>query len=432
MRHDECWVALRYASLGPAYEIEAMNPSKTVLISGGGPVGLLCALLLGRAGIPVRVFDANPCLQNDPRAATTHPATLDVLDQVPGLVDDMARLGLVTPIFQFWDRPSHTKIAEFDHVVLKNDTRHPFVIQCEQFKTAGLLLARVEKLPNVDVLFNHTVTDVSQDANSVTVTVKSPAGEQTHSGAYLIGADGGRSTVRKQSGIAFEGFTYEERFLVLTTPFDFAANRGYCERTYIADPEEWCNCFKVAADGPPGLWRTVFPADATENEAKTLSDTDVHARMQKFFPLPHAHDIVHRNLYSIHQRVAATFAKGRVLLAGDSAHVNNSIGGMGLNGGLQDAANACEKLVELILNRNPHDLLALYDKQRRIVTTEFVQAQTIANKKRLEARDAETRKHNFEELSASASDPVKAREFLLKTAMISMQQRAASIKLETV
>lgn len=408
-----------------------MSSSKLVLVAGGGPVGLLSALLLGRAGIPVRVFDANPCLQDDPRAATTHPGTLDVLAEVPGLVEDMARVGLVTPIFQFWDRPTNTRIAEFDHAVLANDTRHPFVIQCEQFKTAKLLLARVEKLANAEVLFDHTVTEVEQGADSVTVKVDTPAGVQTHTGAWLIGADGGRSTVRKQAGIAFEGFTYEERFLVLTTPFDFAANRGYCERTYIADPEEWCNCFKVSADGPPGLWRTVFPADSNEDAEKTLSDADVHARMQKFFPLPHKHDIVHRNLYTIHQRVAGTFRKGRVLLAGDSAHVNNSIGGMGLNGGLQDAANLAAKLADVIVNGASDRLLDLYDKQRRTVTNEFVQSQTIANKKRLEARDPQTRAQNFAELRESAADPQKARAFLLKTAMVAMQQRAASITLES-
>lgn len=408
-----------------------MSSSKLVLVAGGGPVGLLSALLLGRAGIPVRVFDANPCLQDDPRAATTHPGTLDVLAEVPGLVEDMARVGLVTPIFQFWDRPTNTRIAEFDHAVLANDTRHPFVIQCEQFKTAKLLLARVEKLANAEVLFDHTVTEVEQGADSVTVKVDTPAGVQTHTGAWLIGADGGRSTVRKQAGIAFEGFTYEERFLVLTTPFDFAANRGYCERTYIADPEEWCNCFKVSADGPPGLWRTVFPADSNEDAEKTLSDADVHARMQKFFPLPHKHDIVHRNLYTIHQRVAGTFRKGRVLLAGDSAHVNNSIGGMGLNGGLQDAANLAGKLADVIVNGASDRLMDLYDKQRRTVTNEFVQSQTIANKKRLEARDPQTRAQNFAELRESAADPQKARAFLLKTAMVAMQQRAASITLES-
>src|ERR1700742_1935701 len=131
---------------------------RRVLISGGGPVGLLCAWLLGRRGLPVVVFDDNSELQNDPRAATTHPATLDLLED-GGLADDMARVGLVAPIFQFWDRPSGQLVAEFDHSVLANDTAHPFVIQCEQFKTASLLLERVRSLPNVEVLFHHEVID---------------------------------------------------------------------------------------------------------------------------------------------------------------------------------------------------------------------------------------------------------------------------------
>ena len=403
-----------------------MQEDRRVLIAGGGPVGLFCALLLGRQGIPVRVFDANPDLQDDPRAATTHPATLEVLDEA-GLVDDLIAAGLVAPIFQFWDRPTNTKVAEFDHAILKDDTKFPFVVQTEQFKTSRIIMKRLLALPNVEVLFNHAVTHVTQDAGSVTVTVESHGKTSTHKGAYLIGADGGRSTVRKQCEIAFEGFTWEERFLVLTTPFDFAANRGFCYRTYIADPAEWCNCFKVAADGPPGLWRTVFPTDTSLSEEQVMSDEAVQTRLQTFFPLDRPYEIVHRNLYTTHQRVAATFRKGRVLLAGDSAHVNNSIGGMGLNGGLQDAANVSEKLSKVILGGGGDDLLELYSLQRRTVSIEFVQAQSIANKKRLEARDAETRKKNFAELSETAADPAKAREFLLKASMISMQRRAASI-----
>src|ERR1700742_318704 len=108
---------------------------KRVLISGGGPVGLLCAWQLGRKGIPVRLFDDNDSPQADPRAATTHPATLDLLAD-GGLADDVARVGLVAPIFQCWDRRSGEKVAEFDHGILKGDTAHPFVVQCEQFKTA--------------------------------------------------------------------------------------------------------------------------------------------------------------------------------------------------------------------------------------------------------------------------------------------------------
>jgi 3-(3-hydroxy-phenyl)propionate hydroxylase len=191
-----------------------------ILIAGGGPVGLLCAWLLGRCGIAVRLFDSNRELQADPRAATTHPATLDLLDE--DLVGDMARVGLVAPIFQFWDRPSQQLVAQFDHAVLKHDTRHPFVVQCEQFKTAKLLLDRLQRFANVEVLFDHEVIDVAQSADAVSVQVRGPLGAiSPHSGAYLIGADGGRSTVRRRSEIEFEGFTWPERFIVLTTPFDF-------------------------------------------------------------------------------------------------------------------------------------------------------------------------------------------------------------------
>jgi 3-(3-hydroxy-phenyl)propionate hydroxylase len=399
-----------------------------VLIAGGGPVGLLCAWLLGRRGFPVTLFDENDSPQADPRAATTHPATLELLSE-DGLAEDMARVGLVAPIFQFWDRPSGALVAQFDHAVLKDDTRYPYVVQCEQFKTAKLLLARLSGFANVDVRFGHQVTGVTQSANAISVDVRGPRGNEQHTGGYLIGADGGRSTVRKACGIPFEGFTWPERFIVLTTPYDFEANRGYCPRSYFADPGAWCNCFKVSADGPPGLWRTVYPTDPSQPEADLASDAAVQGLMQKFFPAPEPYEIVHRNLYVTHQRVAASFRKGRALLAGDAAHVNNPIGGMGLNGGIQDAANLCEKLVQVLQDGASDRLLDLYDQQRRTVAVEFVQEQSIANKKRLEARDPDVRMRNFDELRATAADPERARAFLLRTSMIASQRRAATIEL---
>jgi 3-(3-hydroxy-phenyl)propionate hydroxylase len=405
-----------------------MTDDQRILIAGGGPVGLLCAWLIGRHGVPVRLFDNNATPQLDLRAATTHPATLDLLEEE--LVADMARVGLVAPVFQFWDRPSQELVAQFDHAVLKNDTRHPFVVQCEQFKTAKLLLDRLAHCPTVEVLFDHEVTDVTQSAGSVTAQVRGPSGASQHSGAYLIGADGGRSTVRRRSGIAFEGFTWPERFIVFTTPFDFERERGYCYRSYFADPGAWCNCFKVSADGPPGLWRTVFPTEPGESDEAILSDAGVQARMQSFFPSAKAYQIIHRNLYVTHQRVAETFCKGRVLLAGDAAHVNNPIGGMGLNGGIQDAVNLSDKLLRVVRDGAPERLLDLYNLQRRTVAIEFVQEQSIANKKRLEARDPDVRKRNLDELRASAADPERARQFLLRTSMIASQRRAEGIRLE--
>jgi len=407
-----------------------MTPAgeRPVLIAGGGPVGLLCAWRLGRRGLPVVLFDENSTLQADPRAATTHPATLDLLED-DRLAEDMARVGLIAPIFQFWDRPTSELVAEFDHAILKNDTRHPFVVQCEQFKTAKLLLERLRAFANVEVQFDHEVIGVSQTADSVSVEVRGPGGIARHTGAYLIGADGGRSVVRKQCGIGFEGFTWPERFVVFTTPYDFVRKRGYCPRSYVVDPGSCCNSFKVSADGPPGLWRTVFPTDPSQPEADLTSDAAVQALMQKFFPSPEPYDVVHRNLYVTHQRVAASFRLGRVLLAGDAAHVNNPIGGMGLNGGIQDAVNLCEKLERVLLEGASTRLLDLYDLQRRTVAVEFVQEQSIANKKRLEARDPQVRQRNLDELRRTAADKERARQFLLRTAMIASQRRAASLEL---
>jgi 3-(3-hydroxy-phenyl)propionate hydroxylase len=399
-----------------------------VLIAGGGPVGLLCTWLLGRRGLPVRLFDNNSEPQADPRAATTHPATLELLAE-DGLAADMARVGLVAPIFQFWDRPSGELGAQFDHALLKDDTRYPYVVQCEQFKTAKLILDRLRKLPNVEVLYGHEIVDVSPSDSSVAVEVRGPDGIKSYAGSYLIGADGGRSIVRKQCDIAFDGFTWPEQFIVLTTPYDFEAERGYCYRSYFADPGAWCNCFKVSADGPPGLWRTVFPVIAEQSERDIMSDAGVQARIQSFFPSPRPYDIVHRNLYVTHQRVAETFRKGRVLLAGDAAHVNNPIGGMGLNGGIQDAANLADKLAQVMLEGAPGELLDLYSRQRRAVAIEFVQEQSIANKKRLEARDPEARRRNLGELREIAADPARARQFLLRTSMLASQKRAAAMTL---
>jgi 3-(3-hydroxy-phenyl)propionate hydroxylase len=394
----------------------------------------LCAWLLARRGVPVRLFEENDGPQADPRAATTHPATLDLLSE-DGLAQDMARVGLVAPVFQFWDRPSGALVAQFDHAVLAADTAYPYVVQCEQFKTAGLLLDRLQKLPDVEIMFGHAAVDLRQTDDGVGLDVRGPAGTTTHAGAYLIGADGGRSTVRKQCAIAFEGFTWPERFVVLTTPYDFEAERGYCYRSYFADPGAWCNCFKVSADGPPGLWRTVFPTEPSETDADVLDEAGVQARLNKFFPSPRPYPVVHRNLYVTHQRVAARFRHGRVLLAGDAAHVNNPIGGMGLNGGIQDAVNLCDKLARILKGgqserARAERLLDLYDRQRRTVAVEFVQEQSIANKKRLEAADPEQRKRNLDDLRAIAADPARARQFLLRTSMIDSQRRAERIALE--
>ena len=340
-----------------------------------------------------------------------------------GMLDDVVAQGLVARTFQFWDRPTRSVVAEFDHAILKNDTPYPFVVQCEQHKIAKMGLERLKAFPHVEVTFNASVNAVVPHDDGVEITIDTASGSKTVTGSYLVGADGGRSTVRKALDIEFEGYTFPERFLVLTTPFDFAGEHGVAYRAYFSDPDEWANLFKVAGDDHKGRWRAVFPALPGQDDDEVLNPAATEARLQKFFPKSGPYEIFHRNIYRVHQRVAASFRKGRVFLAGDSAHVNNPIGGLGLNCGVHDATQLALLLSAVTLGERPESDLVQYDAIRRPMNIEYVQQQTIANKKRLEEKDPAKREANFEVLRRNAADPVAHRAFLMRTSLLESVRR---------
>ena len=403
-----------------------MTAKRPILIAGGGPVGVIAALALARQGLEVRVFEAMDAVNDAPRASTTHPATLEMLAGL-GMLDAVIARGLVARTFQFWDRPTGRMVAEFDHEVLKNDTPYPFVVQCEQHKRARLAIERLREMPNADVQFSARVDAAEQFDKRIELTIETDQGQECVTGSYLIGADGGRSTVRKALGIDFEGYTFPERFLVLTTPVDFNAEFGAGYRSYFSDPDEWVNLFKVAGEDGSGLWRVVFPTLPGETDEQVLSDVAVQRRLQKFFPKSAPYPVTHRNIYNVHQRVAATFQNGRVFLAGDAAHVNNPIGGLGLNCGIHDAVDLAALLGAVIKGEMPNDALARYDERRRPINIEYVQQQTIANKKRLEEKDASAREANFAFLRKTAADPAAHRAFLLRTSLLESVRKQAPI-----
>ncbi len=403
-----------------------MPAQSPVLIAGAGPVGVVTALALARQGVPVHVFEADARVNDSPRAATTHAATLEMLAEL-GLIDDVIARGLIEPKFRIWDRASREVIVEFDFSVLRNDTRFPYVVQCEQHKLANLAIERLRALPDVTVDFSAQVSALQQFEDRVEVTVESAAGPLRISGSYLIGADGGRSTVRKALAIAFEGYTHPERFLVLTTPFSFDTQYAQCSRNYFSDPDEWCALFKVTGDDGSGLWRVLFPTRLEESDRQALDEEAVQGRLQKFFPKEGSYPVVHRNLYSVHQRVAASFASGRVFLAGDSAHVNNPLGGLGLNFGIHDAVELSHLLGSVLRGEAAPYVLDQYDRSRRPLNVEYVQQQTIANKKRLEEKDPAARARSNEALRKTAADPAAHRSYLLRASLLeSVRKRVAA------
>ena len=395
--------------------------SSHVLIAGAGPVGLVSALTLATAGIPVTVFERNTSSAEDLRASTFHPPTLDLLARF-GITDELVSQGLVARYTQQRDRKDGL-VAEFDLSLLKGETDHPFRLQCEQWKLTRLLLERLAAFPHATVMLGAELLSVSQDAGGVEVQVKTGAQTQLFRGDYLIGADGAWSSVRQSLGIEFEGFTYPERFLVVSTEFEFADHFPHLSYVnYVSDPEEWCVLLRV-----PSLWRVLFPTRADESDEEVMTEESIQARLQRLLPRDVPYRTVHRTLYKVHQRVAKEFRRGRVILAGDAAHINNPLGGMGMNGGVQDAFNLSDKLVEIFVSGASQDLLGRYERQRRSVAIEYINTNTARNKKMIEERDPEARRKTQNELRAIAASPAAAKDYLRKTSMIDALERAESI-----
>ena len=403
------------------------KPSNRVIVIGAGPVGLCLSLALAQQGIPVCLIEAlgdHNFLEQVPRAGTNHPATLELFARI-GLYDKLEPRGIIAPLFHYWDRHESKLVAEFDHAHLKDDTRFPYVLQCERIKIVEEALKLVKAHPGIELRLSTEFMAFSQTADGVTVKVTNPAGEsEAIAGSYLVSAEGARSIVRKDLDIEFEGFTYPDRTLNIEVAYDFRQH-GYTERNYISDPDEWSNLFHWK--GPPDRWRVHFPTAPDADETALTQPDALQARLQRFLPIGKGFDIVGSNLYVVHQRVAKKFRAGRAILAGDSAHVNSPIGAMGMNSGIHDAFNLAEKLVSILRGEADADILDRYERQRRHVALQHTQAQTMRNKRLLTEKDPAVRRKNHDELRRTAEDPKLARAFLLRSSLIESLREAEQI-----
>lgn len=394
-----------------------------VAIIGAGPVGAVAAYRLATFGIDSILIEANASCPEDMRASTFHPPSLDMMEDL-GIVDALIADGIRAPIYRYRNRRTGNSVS-LDLSELADEVRHPYRLQCEQYKLARLLAAKLADHPHGKVLFSHRLLAMEQDADGVTVQVEGPTAIETIRCDYLIGADGANSTVRKWLSLSFEGFTWPERFLTLSTDFPIEDHlEGLADVNYVADAEEWCVLLRV-----PGLWRILVPTLGTDTDAELLSD----AKKTRVFEglIGQGEDVktYHRTLYRVHQRVAETFRRGRVILAGDSAHLNNPLGGFGMNSGLHDAWNLTTKLRDILLDGGNSDaLLDRYDRQRRTISREFVQSQTIQNKRAMEEFDEHGQSGMERQLLMLSQDPPARRAYLRKQAMIESLKREAEIQ----
>ena len=163
----------------------SVNPSKRVIVVGAGPVGLCLSLALSQAGVAVCLIEARGdenFLEQVPRAGTNHPATLEFLDRI-GLYEKLEPRGIIAPLFHYWDRREGKLIAEFDHAHLKDDTRFPYVLQCERIKIVEEALKLAKAHPNIDLRLSTTFTSFTQDAGGVVALVAGPDGDRRPSTA---------------------------------------------------------------------------------------------------------------------------------------------------------------------------------------------------------------------------------------------------------
>ena len=177
-----------------------------VLIAGGGPVGFTVAFNLARRGIPFTLLEGGDKIFDDPRAGTIHPPTLEMFSSI-GVSDEMMKQGFIVRNYQYRDRREGV-VADFDLSILGDVTPFPFRLMLEQHKLCYILRDMLKAYGDHEILMQHQITQVEQDASGVTAHVTTPDGPKTFRGRWMIGCDGGRSQVRKSMSVDFDGFTY--------------------------------------------------------------------------------------------------------------------------------------------------------------------------------------------------------------------------------
>jgi len=339
--------------------LSTLPETTDVVIVGAGPTGLTLAGILAREGVPFVLVDRLAEGSNTSRAAVVHARTLEVLEEIE-VTDRLRAGGLVVPRFTLRDRDRVLLTIRFDGL----STRYPYTLMIPQNATEAILLSRLREMGG-DVLRPHEVTDVRQDADGVTATVTADGGFRTLRGRYLVGADGMHSVVRERAGVGFTGGTYEQSFALADVRMSWRIPGD--EVMLFLSPDG----LVVVAPLPGGRHRIV----ATMDDAPEHPDiADVQRLLDTRGPVAGAarvEEIAWSSRFRVHHRIVDRYRAGRILLAGDAAHVHSPAGGQGMNTGIQDAV-ALGRALTAVVRGAKESRLDEYDRVRRPVAQRVV------------------------------------------------------------
>ena len=384
-----------------------------ILIVGAGPVGLTLAWKLSQLGLDVQVFEAENRITDQLRASTFHPPTLDYFDE-SGITAELVEAGRITPTWQIRMQTSGER-AEFDLSVLNEDTAHPYRLQCRQELLGRALVAR---LPKDAVHFGCPITAVAQDKDGVSITLN----DEVVRGSILIGCDGAHSIVREAIGAVFEGETYPENTILVTTHFPFEDHlKELSGVNYIWKPGGTYSLLRL-----PDLWRISLHPTEGQTPEMALEDSAIRVQTREFIPQAGDIEIVEKRIYRVHRRVATHYRRNRMFIAGDAAHLNSPKGGMGMNGGIHDAWCLADLLMEVANGGDP-DRLDKYEARRRPIACDDIVAQADKNRARMSVKNEAKRHEYLKSLQEIAANPIKSREFLLRSSMIEGLRRSEMI-----
>ncbi len=326
-----------------------------VLIVGAGPVGLMTALGLAREGVSVTLIEAEDDIVYSPRAISYAWSILPAL-QLFGVLDDMVAAGHIVDD-RCWRIFRTGETIIYNHDAVRDITDRPYSLTLGQDLLARVVLQHLKRYPNVSISWGTKFTGLTQTSDEVIVAAERAGAPVELLAHWVVAADGGRSAVRKAVGLTMDGFTWPQRFVVTNIYYDFEKygwNSGY-----LVDPVYGAVVYKINLEG---LWRFTFAEQATQPLETVMGR--ILRFIQTVLPGDQKYELALHTAYNMHQRTAATYRVGRVVLAGDAAHITNPTSGFGLMGGLYDSFALSEALAAVVHGKASDEILDRYSEQR--------------------------------------------------------------------